>query len=227
MRMEEGTRYVKSRDKTPLTCCEVCIKNEREGRIETERERKRERRGGVASLTILEQCLGSVSFPSPDRARTREAGRGGGEGRGGVIFFTGTLARDRRDSIDLREKLPFEGSGGGVFGQPLTLSNPPPPLRNGFRNRIRIPLPARPVRHPTDIPCTFELEREREIPKEETGEGDCNFSPPPRILYCSLAQRNPLCDRKLGSGRYPLGNIALPSPPCCVSKFSFLSSPCL
>lgn len=76
MKVENGwgllVTYVKSRDKTPLTCCEVCIKNEREGRIVTERERERERRGGVASLTILERCLGSVSFPSPEHARREE-----------------------------------------------------------------------------------------------------------------------------------------------------------
>lgn len=165
---EELVTLNRAYDKTRSPVARFALKM-KEAEIEAE--------GGVASLTIREQCLESdvLSVLSPpwtnantlgeEGERVRRRGRGKGrERQASVIFFTGTLPRDRRDSIDLREKL---------LGQPLTLS--PLPLRNGFRNRIRIPLPTRPVRpvrHPTDIPCTFELERERErdkIPKEETG----------------------------------------------------------
>lgn len=55
---------VKSRDKTPLTCCEVCIKNEREGRIVTERERERtERRRGL--FNDPRTMFGIGVFPLP------------------------------------------------------------------------------------------------------------------------------------------------------------------
>lgn len=178
-----GTRYVKSRlRQNTLTCCEVCIKNERG------RDRGRGRRGLFNDpRTMFGIRCPFRPIPSLNerehvgrRGRTCEEKREGEREReteASVIFFTGTLARDRRDSIDLREKL---------LGQPLTLS--PLPLRNGFRNCIRIPLPTRPVRpvrHPTDIPCTFELERERErdkIPKEETG---IVIFLPLRIFCCS------------------------------------------